>query len=70
MQNLTIHKQNFITFADERFSIDVLGRVDLQQVEKMICNLRIAHRELSPMRYTLDLYIDNQVSAPFATSKV
>jgi len=61
MQNLTIHNQNFITFADEHFTIDVLGGVDLQQVEKMICTLRIAHREFPPMRYTLDLYIDNQV---------
>ena len=59
MQNLTIHNQNFITFADECFTIDVLGGVDLQQVEKMICTLRIAHREFPPMRYTLDLYIDN-----------
>jgi len=61
MQNLQIHNSNFITFADTLFSIDVLGGVDLLQIERMICTLRIAHREFPPMRYTLDLYIDNQV---------
>ena len=60
MQNLQIHNPNFITFADSLFTIDVLGGVDLQQIEKMICTLRITHKNYPPMRYTLDLYVDNQ----------
>jgi hypothetical protein len=60
MQNLQIHNPYFLTFADNLFTIDVLGGVDLQQVEKMICTLRITHRDYPPMRTTLDLYIDNQ----------
>jgi len=60
MQNLQIHNPNFITFADKLFTIDVLGGVDLQQIEKMICTLRISHKNYPPMRYTLDLYNDNQ----------
>ncbi|MDR0207076.1 MAG: hypothetical protein LBI45_07480 [Bacteroidales bacterium] len=61
MQNLEIHNPNFITFTDEIFTIDILGGVDLQQIEKMICTLRITHKSYPPMRSTLDLYIDNQV---------
>ena len=61
MENLKINSPNWITFADNLFEIDVLGGVDLLQVEKMICTLRITHREFPPMRYTLDLYIDSQV---------
>jgi len=61
MENLTIKSPNWITFTDNLFEIDVLGGVDLLQVEKMICTLRITHREFPPMRYTLDLYIDSQV---------
>jgi hypothetical protein len=60
MKNLVIHNQNFITYADEIFTIDVLGGVDLSQIEKMICTLRIAHKNYPPSRTTLDLYIDSQ----------
>jgi hypothetical protein len=34
--------------------------VDLTQIEKMYCTLRIMHRDFPPMRYTLDLYSDSQ----------
>jgi hypothetical protein len=61
MQNLTIHNPHFITYADTLFTIDVLGGVDLQQIERMICTLRITHKKYPPIRYTLDLYNDNQV---------
>ncbi|MDR2684250.1 MAG: hypothetical protein LBB53_02565 [Prevotellaceae bacterium] len=61
MQNLTIHNPHFITFADPLFTVDILGGVDLQQVERMICTLRLTHKNFPPMRTTLDLYIDNQV---------
>ena len=60
MQNLTIHNPHFITYADSLFNIDVLGGVDLQQVERMICTLRITHKNYPPLRSTLDLYSDNQ----------
>jgi hypothetical protein len=60
MQNLTIHNPSFITYTDTLFTFDVLGGVDLQQIERMICTLRISHKNYPPLRYTLDLYNDNQ----------
>jgi len=60
MQNLQVHNPHFITYADTLFTIDVLGGVDLQQIEKMICTLRITHKNYPPMRSTLDLYSDSQ----------
>jgi len=50
MQNLQIHNPHFITYADEIFTIDVLGGIDLQQIEKMIYTLRITHQHYPPMR--------------------
>ena len=67
MQNLIIHNQNFITFADNLFTIDVLGGVDLAQIEKMICTLRVTYKNFPPLRYTLDLYTDNQVDSLLRT---
>jgi hypothetical protein len=61
MNNLQIINPHFIIYTDEQFTIDVLGGVDLQQIERMICTLRITHREFPPLRHTLDLYNDNQV---------
>jgi DNA-binding HxlR family transcriptional regulator len=61
MNTLQIHKPNFITYTDTIFIIDVLGGVDLLQIEKMICTLRITHGNYPPLRYTLDLYNDNQI---------
>lgn len=60
MQNLQVHNPHFITYTDTLFIIDVLGGVDLLQVERTICTLRITHKNYPPMRYTLDLYNDNQ----------
>jgi hypothetical protein len=60
MQNLTIHNPHFITYADKIFTIDVLGGVDLFQIERMFCTLRITHKNYPPLRSTLDLYNDNQ----------
>jgi len=60
MKNLQIHNPHFITYADERFTIDVLGGVDTLQIERMICTLRITHQSYPPLRSTLDLYNDSQ----------
>lgn len=60
MQNLQVHNPHFITYADTLFTIDVLGGVDLQQIERMICTLRITHKNYPPLRSTLDLYNDSQ----------
>lgn len=60
MQNLHITNAHFITYTDDVFIIDVLGGVDLQQVERMVCTLRIAYKEYPPQRTTLDLYNDTQ----------
>jgi DNA-binding HxlR family transcriptional regulator len=60
MKNLHITNTNFITFKDDLLTIDVLGGVDLVQVERMICTLRISHANFPPFRTTLDLYNDSQ----------
>jgi len=60
MQNLKIHNTNFITYTDPILTADILGGVDLQQVERMICTLRITHGKYAPYRTTLDLYNDHQ----------
>ena len=60
MQNLQIINPHFITYADERFTVDILGGVDLLQIERMICTLRITHKNYPPLRTTLDLYTDSQ----------
>jgi hypothetical protein len=60
MQNLSVTNTHFLTFTDDIFTIDVLGGVDLQQVERMVCTLRITNANYPPYRTTLDLYNDNQ----------
>jgi DNA replicative helicase MCM subunit Mcm2 (Cdc46/Mcm family) len=60
MKNLQIHNSNFITFKDQFLTADILGGVDLQQVERMVCTLRITHQNFPPFRTTLDLYNDHQ----------
>ena len=60
MKNLQIINPHFITYADDLFTIDVLGGVDVLQIERMICTLRITHKNYPPLRSTLDLYSDNQ----------
>jgi hypothetical protein len=60
MQNLFITNSHFITYKDDFLTIDILGGVDLSQVERMVCTLRITHSNFPPHRTTLDLYNDNQ----------
>jgi hypothetical protein len=60
MKDLKIHNPQFITYQTELFTIDVLGGVDLMQLERMICTLRISYKDYPPFRTTLDLYTDNQ----------
>ncbi len=60
MENLTFHNSNFITFEDKLLSIDILGGIDLLQVERMVCTLRVSYESYPPYRTTLDLYNDNQ----------
>lgn len=60
MQNLFITNSHFITYKNEPFTIDILGGVDITQVERMICTLRIAHQNYPHYRTTLDLYNDTQ----------
>jgi len=60
-KDLKIHNSNFITYTDEIFIIDILGGVDVLQIEKMICTLRITHKNYPPLRYTLDLNNDREV---------
>ncbi len=60
MNQLQIINPHFINFKDELLTIDVLGGVDLQQVERMICTLRVSHANYPPFRTTLDLYNDSQ----------
>jgi len=60
MKNLNIHNSRFITYSDNTFTIDILGGVDLQQIERMICTLRVTYQNYPPFRTTLDLYSENQ----------
>lgn len=60
MNDLQVHNSRFITLKSELFTVDILGGVDLSQVERMVCTLRITHKNYPPYRTTLDLYNDNQ----------
>lgn len=60
MKNLHITNANFITYKDDFLAIDILGGVDLSQVERLVCTLRISFENYPPFRTTLDLYNDNQ----------
>lgn len=60
MKHLQVHNPHFITYQNELLTIDVLGGVDLQQIERMVCTLRIIYKDYPPFRTTLDLYTDNQ----------
>lgn len=60
MKNLQIHNSRFITYTDGIFTVDMLGGVDVQQIERMICTLRITYQNYPPLRSTLDLYNDPQ----------
>ena len=55
-----VHNPHFLTAQTDQFTVDVLGGVDLLQLERMICTLRITYKDYPPMRTTLDLYNDNQ----------
>jgi hypothetical protein len=59
-QNLQIQSPHLLIYTDEHLTVDVLGGVDVQQIEKMICTLRITHKNYPPFRTTLDLYTDSQ----------
>jgi hypothetical protein len=60
MKNLQITNTHFLTYKDNLLTIDVLGGVDMSQVERLVCTLRITHKNYPPQRTTLDLYNDNQ----------
>lgn len=60
MNTLHVSNAHFITFRGELLTIDVLGGVDLSQVERLVCTLRITNGNFPPFRTTLDLYNDNQ----------
>ena len=60
MKDLQIHNSRFITYLDDIFTVDILGGVDLQMIERMVCTLRITHQNFPPFRTTLDLYNDDQ----------
>lgn len=58
MEHLQVHNAHLITYKDDIFTIDILGGVDLTQVERMICTLRIGYKSYPPQRTTIDLYND------------
>ena len=57
---IQVHNPHFITAQTDLFTIDVLGGVDLMQIERMISTLRVTYKDYPPLRSTLDLYNDNQ----------
>lgn len=60
MKKLLVHNPHFITCENELFTLDVLGGVDLMQIERMVCTLRISYQNYPPLRSTFDLYNDTQ----------
>lgn len=60
MENLTIQNKNFITYNDNFLCVDVLGGVDLNQIERLVCTLRITYKNYPSYRSTLDLYNEHQ----------
>lgn len=60
MKNLQVLSPQFITYESELFTLDVLGGIDLLQLDRMICTLRVSFKDYPPIRSTLDLYNDNQ----------
>lgn len=60
MKNLHITYSRFITYKDDFLNVDVLVGVDLSQVERMVCTLRISYQNYFPFRTTLDFYNDKQ----------
>ena len=50
MKNLQITNSRFITYTDDLLTVDVLGGVDLSQVERMVCTLRITYNDYPPQR--------------------
>ncbi|EXY43612.1 hypothetical protein M118_4922, partial [Bacteroides fragilis str. 3783N1-2] len=48
MKNLQITNSRFITYTDDLLTVDVLGGVDLSQVERMVCTLRITYNDYPP----------------------
>lgn len=57
---IQVHNPHFLTAQTAHFTIDVLGGVDLMQLERMICTLRVSYQNYPPLRSTLDLYNDTQ----------
>ena len=60
MEKLQVHNPQFITYQTDLFTIDVLGGVDLMQIERMVSTLRVSYKDYPPLRSTLDLYNDHQ----------
>jgi DNA-binding HxlR family transcriptional regulator len=60
MNNLQISNPRFLTYTDELLVIDILGGVDMHQIERMVVTLRISFKKFPPYRTTLDLYSDHQ----------
>lgn len=51
MKDLNIVNAHLITYKGSVFTIDVLGGVDLTQVERMVCTLRITHGNFPLARF-------------------
>lgn len=60
MKQLFITNPHFITYKHDNITIDILGGIDVTQVERLICTLRVSYGEYPPYRTTIDLYSDAQ----------
>jgi hypothetical protein len=60
MKNLQISNPRFLTYSDELLTADVLGGVEMHQIERLVCTLRISYKKFPPYRTTLDLYSEHQ----------
>lgn len=60
MKQLFITNPHFITYKHDNITIDILGGIDVTQVERLICTLRVSYGDYPPYRTTVDLYSDAQ----------
>lgn len=57
---LQVNNPHLLTYQTDLLTIDILGGVEVMQLDRMVCTLRVSFADYPPLRTTLDLYNDNQ----------
>ena len=66
MQKLTVHNPKYLSYTsqndkEERITIDILGGVDLINLDRLVATLRIGYGNYPMYRQTIDLYSESQI---------